>query len=198
MTEIALAPYLTFCLIATATPGPNNMINLAQGIHLGFRKALPFAIGTGIGVGSVLFAVTLGLGAAITASPAVAHIMRFATIGYLLYLAWKIASSGPIREGEPASALGFWGGIAFQWVNPKTWASALAMATTYLPERPTVPSALAAAAIFCTIAWMTQPLWIGFGSAMRGWLQNARVALLINGMLAIVLLGSTLPYLLLR
>src|SRR5262245_7749311 len=133
MPDLALVPFLLFCLVATLTPGPNNMINLAQGMRLGFWPALPFAIGTGFGVGSLLFAVALGLGAVATASPVISTIMRVATAAYLLYLAWKIATSGPIGEDRSVTALGFWGGIGFQWINPKTWASSMAMATTYLP-----------------------------------------------------------------
>lgn len=198
MNDLTLAPFLAFCVIATVTPGPNNMINLAQGVRLGFWRAMPFAIGTGIGVGSLLCTVILGLGAAITASPLVAEIMRVATIGYLLYLAWNIAMSGPIDGEGRLSALGFWGGVGFQWINPKTWASAMAMATTYLPPHPSLGAAGLAANVFCVVAWAMQPVWIGFGSALRGWLQNARIALLVNVVMAILLLATTLPFLLAR
>jgi threonine/homoserine/homoserine lactone efflux protein len=195
MPELSFAPFLLFCFVATLTPGPNNMINLAQGMRLGFWPALPFAIGTGLGVGSLLFIVALGFGAAATASPSITTIMRAATTVYLLYLAWKIASSGSIGEDRPGTALGFWGGIGFQWVNPKTWASALAMATTYLPANTTYQGAFVAAAAFCAMAWLTQPVWIGFGSALRRLFGDPRKAALANAGLAILLLSSTLPYL---
>ena len=165
MNEIALIPFLLFCLIATATPGPNNMINLAQGMRLGFWRAMPFALGTGLGVGSLLFAVVMGLGAATAASPTINLIMRTATGIYLIYLAWKIATSPPLGEDSPGAGLGFWGGIGFQWINPKTWASSMAMTTAYLPLNPSYQSALISAGLFCMIAWLTQPAWIGFGSA---------------------------------
>src|SRR5262245_45632532 len=121
MADLALVPFLLFCLVATLTPGPNNMINLAQGMRLGFWPALPFAVGTGFGVGSLLFAVALGLGAAAAGSPAISNFMRIGTIAYLLYLAWKIATSGPIGEHHSSTSLGFWGGVGFQWINPKSW-----------------------------------------------------------------------------
>ncbi len=196
MTELSIAPFMLFCLIATATPGPNNMINLVQGMRLGFWRAMPFAIGTGLGVGSLLFAVAMGIGAATAASPAINMIMRAATGLYLLYLAWKIATSGSIGEETPGASIGFWGGIGFQWINPKTWASSMAMATTYLPPDPSRQSALIAAGIFCTIAWLTQPAWIGFGGALRHLLTDPRKATVINLGFAALLLASTLPFLL--
>jgi threonine/homoserine/homoserine lactone efflux protein len=196
MAEISLAPFMLFCLIATATPGPNNMINLAQGMQLGFWRAMPFAIGTGLGVGSLLFAVAIGLGAATSASPVINMIMRAVTGLYLLYLAWKIATSRGIGDNTAGIGLGFWSGIGFQWINPKSWASAMAMATTYLPANPSHQGALAAAGVFCAIAWLTQPAWIGFGGALRRLLSDPRQATLINIGLAVLLLASTLPFLL--
>jgi len=132
MAELSLAPFALFCLIATATPGPNNMINLAQGMRVGFWRALPFAVGTGFGVGSLLFVVALGLGAAAAASPIVSLVMRVATGLYLLYLAWKIATSAPMGESTPGAALGFWGGIGFQLINPKSWVINYALAALLL------------------------------------------------------------------
>jgi len=79
MAELSLAPFALFCLIATATPGPNNMINLSQGLRVGFWRALPFALGTGFGVGLLLLAVAMGLGAAAAALPTVNLVMRVAT-----------------------------------------------------------------------------------------------------------------------
>lgn len=189
---------MLFCLVATVTPGPNNMINLAQGVQLGFWHALPFAIGTGLGVGSLLFAVAMGLGAATSASPLVNLVMRAVTGLYLLYLAWKIAMSGPVGEKASQVGLGFWGGIGFQWINPKTWASSMAMSTTYLPPDPSVIGSVMAACIFCSIAWLTQPLWIGFGGVLRHLLTDRRTATIVNIGFAILLLASTLPFLVMR
>jgi threonine/homoserine/homoserine lactone efflux protein len=194
-TELSLVPFLLFCLIATITPGPNNMINLAQGMRLGFWGALPFAVGTGFGCGSLLFAVATGLGAATTSSPTINLGMRMLTGLYLLYLASKIASSGPIGEEVSRASLGFWSGIGFQWINPKSWASSMAMATTYLPSSPSYREALIAALVFCAVGWLTQPVWIGFGGVLRHLLSNRRSAAIINWSLAALLLGSTLPFL---
>jgi threonine/homoserine/homoserine lactone efflux protein len=198
MNELSIAPFVLFCLLASATPGPNNMINLAQGMRLGFWRALPFALGTGLGVGSLLFAVATGLGAAVAASPRINLIMRVATGLYLLYLAWKIATAKPMGEDTPGAALGFCGGIAFQWINPKSWASAMAMATAYLPPAPSSRSAIIAGCIFCAIAWLTQPAWIGFGGALRRVLSDPRWSAPINRALAVLLLVSTLPFLIMQ
>lgn len=198
MFELSILPFTVFCLIATGTPGPNNMINLAQGVRQGFWRALPFALGTGLGVASLLIAMAMGLGAAMWALPWLVQVLRAVTLAFLLYLAWRIATAGPIGEHGDVSGLGFLSGIGFQWVNPKTWASAMTMATTYLPPRPSLGDALLAGAIFCVVAWLTQPVWIAFGTALRRLLSNARRATVINIAMAVLLLASTVPMLLPR
>lgn len=198
MSEIAILPFVLFCLIATGTPGPNNMINLAQGVRQGFLRSLPFALGTGLGVASLLIAVALGLGAAFQALPWLNVVMRGATVLFLLFLAWKIAISGPVGDRGEVANLGFASGIGFQWVNPKTWASAMTMVTTYLPPHPSAGDAVLAGAIFCVVAWLVQPVWIGFGTALRRLLGDARRAMVVNVGMAVLLLASTLPVLLFR
>ena len=58
--------------------------------------------------------------------------LRIAGALYLIWLAWKIANSGPAGEGKARPApMTFLGAAAFQWVNPKAWAMALTAVTAY-------------------------------------------------------------------
>jgi len=196
MTGFQILPFVVFCLAATGTPGPNNMINLAQGGRLGFWRALPFAVGTGFGIASVLIAVSLGLGAVFEALPWARVLMAIVTLLVLLFLAWRIATAGPLRAEENVRRIGVVGGVGFQWINPKTWVASIAMATVYLPDDPTLPVILLAGLLFCLVSWVTQPIWIGFGSALRNVLSNDKYALSFNWIMAALLLASTLPLLL--
>jgi threonine/homoserine/homoserine lactone efflux protein len=172
------------------------MINLAQGIRLGFWRALPFAFGTGLGIASLLIAVALGLGAAFHALPWLNLAMRAAALAFLLYLSWKIAVSGPLRDSAKVDKLGFLSGVGFQWVNPKTWASAMTLVSTYLPSSAPALDILLMGLIFCVAGLIAQPLWIGFGTGFRRLLSDPRRALPVNVAMAILLLASTLPSLL--
>jgi threonine/homoserine/homoserine lactone efflux protein len=53
-------------------------------------------------------------------------------------LAWKIASAPPPGEGGRGRVLGFFGAMAFQWINPKAWLIAIAAAGEYLSLRAIV------------------------------------------------------------
>ncbi len=164
MSQIPFLPLILFCLIASGTPGPNNMINLAQGVRLGFVRALPFAIGTGLGLAVLLAVVALGLGAAFQALPGLRLAMKALTAGFLIYLAWKLVTAGPLGEGSAETGLGFGAGVLFQWINPKSWFAVLSIATTYLPPQPGLAQALAGGAVLGLVSQLTQPVWIGFGT----------------------------------
>ncbi|TGS85206.1 LysE family translocator, partial [bacterium M00.F.Ca.ET.177.01.1.1] len=80
-----------------------------------------------------------GLGAVLTAFPALHAGLKIAGAVYLLYLAWKIAMSRSLSgKGETnARPMRFVDAAAFQWVNPKAWVMAItAMAVYTNPERP--------------------------------------------------------------
>jgi len=196
MDQFALIPFAVFCAVASGTPGPNNTINLAQGVRLGFRGAMPFAIGAGLGVGSLLIAVSLGLGAAFRVLPWLHTAMTVLATLFLLYLAWRIATAGPLQADGDVKRVGLLGGFGFQWVNPKTWAATTTMATTYLPPDPPPETVALAGVMFCVIGWITQPIWIGFGTALRTFLRDARRAAVFNAAMAALLLLATLPILL--
>ena len=196
MPEFSVLPFALFCLVATGTPGPNNMINLAQGVRLGFWPALPFALGTGFGIASLLIAVALGLGSVFQLFPWLHLLMKGATILFLLYLAWKIATAGPLNSNGDLRRIGFFGGMTFQWINPKTWAASMTMATTFLPPDPSPSHAFLAGLIFCLVSWGTQPMWIMFGNRVRNFLAAPRHAHLFNAAMAALLLAVTLPILL--
>lgn len=195
MSDIALLPLFLFCLAATGTPGPNNLINLAQGVRVGFWRAAPFAIGAGVGLASMLALAGLGLTAAFTAYPALHWIMRALSGGFVLYLAWRLVRAGPISEADEGERVGFWGGAAFQWINPKSWFATLAIATTYLPTDAGLDAALLAGGVLGVTSQLTQPLWILFGTALRRFLGDPRRAKAVYWAMALLLIGSMAPVL---
>lgn len=188
--------YATFCLIMAATPGPNNMMMLASGVRFGTRRSMPLAAGVAVGMAVLFSATGLGLGAAFAALPALAVALRLLSALFLMWLAWKIATAGPLqRDHDDLDILGFGTGIAFQWVNPKSWAAAMSAAATYLPESAGFPTVAAGAAIMAVVALFATTLWIVFGVWLSRFLHAPRRAHAFNIAMAVLLLASTLPIL---
>ena len=167
------AALVGFAFVSSVTPGPNNMMLLASGVNFGFRRTVPHMLGIGFGFASLLLGVGFGLGALLTAFPALHLALKLAGGTYLLYLAWRIASSRTLAEAGSASRpMSFLEAAAFQWINPKAWVMAVtAMAIYTSPEAP-VLSVLLVAVAFALVNLPSVSVWAGFGTALRGWLAD--------------------------
>src|SRR5690606_6658477 len=110
-----------FAFTTSITPGPNNLMLLASGVNFGFRRTIPHMLGIGVGFFSLLIGVGLGLGALLESIPVLYVALKFAGGTYMLFLAWKIATSRTIGEskGTKTRPMKLREAAVFQWVNPK-------------------------------------------------------------------------------
>jgi threonine/homoserine/homoserine lactone efflux protein len=127
----ALPAAMLFALVTSITPGPNNTMLLASGVNFGFRRTLPHLLGISAGVAILSTLVGLGLAQAFARFAWLYTVLETLSVAYLLYLAWKIATSSTVqvRDGE-RRPMRFIEAAAFQWVNPKAWMMVLTAATT--------------------------------------------------------------------
>lgn len=198
MTDAAtLIPFLVFCVVLTGTPGPNNMMALASGVRVGVRRSMPLVSGIAVGVALQLVAVGLGLGAVLHAHPAVHDVMRIAGAAFLIWLAYKIASSGPIGgDTEERAPLGFMGAVAFQWINPKAWVITTGATAAYIPADGYALNLAVAAALMAAISVPCVSIWSAGGSALRRLLVQPAYAHAFNIAAAVLLVAATVPILL--
>ncbi|MEI9414099.1 LysE family translocator [Mesorhizobium sp. Cs1321R2N1] len=174
MSLDAFLALLVYAFVTSITPGPNNLMLLASGVNFGLVRSVPHMLGISIGFLVLLLAVGLGLGAVLTAFPALHTGLKIAGAVYLLYLAWKIAMSRSLSgKGETnARPMRFIDAAAFQWVNPKAWVMAItAMAVYTNPERPFLSVILIGMA-FTVVNLPSVSVWAGFGTALRGFLSD--------------------------
>ncbi|KTT48722.1 lysine transporter LysE [Pseudomonas oryzihabitans] len=195
MTDLAvLLPFLLFCLIMTATPGPNNALVLASGAHLGVRRTLPLILGIALGVGLQLAVLGLGLGVILDALPGLQRLFGVLGLAYLLLLAWRIATSGPVRlDTEPSGHPGLLGGAAFQWLNPKAWTLSISAAAAYIPVENHELNVAVAATLLAMLSIPCVGVWAVAGEALRDLLADERRARYFNLAMATALLAATLP-----
>src|SRR5437868_12121532 len=94
MTAGQAITFLVFAVVAAITPGPSNLILTSTGAKVGLLRGLPCLGGVVIGMGLMMVLVAFGLGNVVLASPLLILILKWAGIGFLLWLAWKIATAG--------------------------------------------------------------------------------------------------------
>jgi threonine/homoserine/homoserine lactone efflux protein len=144
----------------------------------------------------LLLAVGFGLGALLETFPAVYTVMKFAGGAYLLWIAWKIATSRSIAEGKAGTQpMSFLEAAAFQWVNPKAWVMAVSAMATYTDARNYTVSVLIVGLAFAIVNFPSVSTWAGFGSALRQWLSDPVRLKWFNVSMALLLVASLWPML---
>ncbi|MEZ2127120.1 MULTISPECIES: LysE family translocator [unclassified Sinorhizobium] len=185
-----------FAFTTSITPGPNNMMLFASGVNFGFRRTIPHMFGIAAGFLSLLLAVGLGLGALLHMVPAAYTALKFAGGAYLVWIAWKIASSRSIGEGQSGTKpMSFLGAAAFQWVNPKAWVMAVTAMATYTNPELYLLSVLLVGFAFAVVNLPSVSTWAGFGSALREWLSDPARLKWFNITMAVLLVLSLWPML---
>ena len=192
---LALLPALTlFTFVSSITPGPNNLMLMTSGLNFGFGRTVPHLLGVGLGFTVMVLLVGLGLAEIFMRAPVLLLVLKGLGAAYLLYLAVKIARSGPPRTGVARGIpLTFLQAAAFQWVNPKAWIMAVTACATYtLPDRYTF-SVLVIAAVFGVVNLPCVSVWVGFGSGLRRLLADPAKLKIFNYTMAALLVVSLYP-----
>lgn len=190
-----LAAVLPFAIVMSFTPGPNNLMLASSGARFGFLRTVPHQAGIVIGFAIMTLGVGLGIAAIITAVPAVYLAMRIASLVYMLYLAWKIATA----EGATSVAgrdvpMGFLAAAAFQWINPKAWIMTLTAVTTYTTPRGDMRlQIILLTGVFAVVGIASSSTWAVFGQLIGRYLTSPRRRSIFNWTMALLLLASIIP-----
>jgi threonine/homoserine/homoserine lactone efflux protein len=195
MTVDLFFAMLAYAFAMSATPGPNTLMLLASGVNFGYRPTVPHQLGIILGLASMLALVGAGLGAAILSIPPLLIGMKAASIAYMLYLAWKIAGSGPPSTGtaQGARPMTFYEAALFQWVNPKAWAMALSGVAGYTRPEAYLLTLGVFVAVLLTISFPVTSAWVVAGVKLRAVLQSPRALRAFNWTMAALLVASLWP-----
>lgn len=197
MTTDQLIALAIFAAVSSGTPGPNNLMLMTSGVNFGMKRSMPHLMGITLGFCFMIFCVGMGLQSMFIVFPKLEVVLRYVGTAYLLWLAWKIANSGPVGDGKSsAKPMGFWAAAAFQWVNPKAWFMAISAITTYASSasgESKLSQVLLVVLVFGVINLPLVACWGWFGSAMRRFLQDSKNLKLFNITMAVLLVSSLYP-----
>lgn len=193
MTE--LLPLMTYCLVMSGTPGPNNVMLATSGANFGYRGALPAILGIQFGVFVQTMAVCIGLGTVFIAYPLIQQVLRITGALYLVYLAWKL-SGASVAEAHSATPISFGQAALFQALNPKTWVKSVTLASVFMPVGlSAVNAALLVAVLGTLVGFPCSSMWALFGVSIRGLLRDPRKRRVFNLSMGATLLILALMFL---
>lgn len=155
-----MIPYLAFGASQVATPGPANMALMATGARFGFRASLPFVAGVALGKQLIIWPIGFGLLSLADSAPWAFEILKYASIAYIFWLAWKVAnlrlSSGDADIRPP----GFLAGLWVHPLNPKAWAMIIGGFTNFVREdTPTLQATATIAICLLACQLVFHPMW---------------------------------------
>ncbi len=192
----SLLPFLLTTFALVGSPGPNTLSVAAVGAAYGRSKGVPYLLGICLGVLAVVALVGSGLAALVLSFPGVKPVVTTLAGIYLLYLAYKIATAGPLGSHRSAASLNppaWYAGFALSLVNPKAYASVAAVFSQYvLVTNNLLADSLLKAGLFMAAIVMVNIAWLLVGSAISRHLRDAQTSKVVNRIFAALLIASVL------
>ncbi len=179
---------LSFVLITTFTPGPNNISAASLGVVHGYKDTLNYQAGMAAGVWVMMILAAWVSASLLRYFPAIEPVLRWIGAAYILYLAFSILKASYAFDGGELKPLGFGRGFMLQLLNPKLVAYGLTLFATFLAPITSSLALLAlAAALLAVTAFCATSTWALFGAAIKVYLRQPRVKTIVNILLALLL-----------
>lgn len=158
--------FLIFASAMVGTPGPANMVLLSAGARFGLRRALPFVAGVLLGKQLIIWPIGYGLMEMAGRAPLVFEVLKWASVAYIFWLAWRIAGSR-ISTTTQTKVPGFFAGLIVHPLNPKAWAMVTVGFTSFVAEgTPTFTATAVIALSLMSVQLVLHPLWTLGGQAI--------------------------------
>lgn len=178
--NVTLGPLLLFILVASVTPGPNNLLLMRSGARFGVARSVPHMVGVQVGFQGLLLLAHLGVGALLLALPGGFTALRWACFAYLLWLTLAIvrdaraeaatAAAKPSAEhpSHAAKPMRWFEATMFQLINAKAWMMAVtAVSAFYGTAQPTFQDLAVVALVCVSIGAPSMLVWNIWGAAIE-------------------------------
>lgn len=193
MTPVEFTALMALCTAASFTPGPNTTLSTALAANLGFKRALRFVFAVPVGWGLLFSACAGGMGALVVALPPLRLGIQVLGVGYLLWLALKLARSGTLSQVDSAQLqVTFWQGVMLQFLNIKAWMLALTVVAGWLAGRADGSARFVQILpLMLAFGFFSNLTYALIGSLLRDWLSGpahsgARLRWFNRGMAAVL------------
>ena len=181
-----------FAMVLYGTPGPAIISLTASGAAYGFRRSVPYLLGLVAGTLVTVSVAAFGLGYLFTEFPVVYETLRYLSLAYIFYLAYRIAR-GNMAESEDPKPWHLGHGILLSLVNPKAYVAAIAIITQFATAGEAYTRSVAILTVVIAIVLsIVDTAWLYAGQWMKTLFSSPGAARALNWTLAIVLVASVL------
>ncbi|WP_110655778.1 LysE family translocator [Salinicola halimionae] len=168
VTTLAVTALLLF-----GSPGPGPMTIVATSATFGIRRTISLYLGILLGLGLSMVAASLGLATLLAAWPSLKSALQILGGLYVLYLAYRIATTPLDPNQAGGSCLTLTDGVLLNILNPKSYAVLLVIYSKFLlPVSPVVAAYLMTMLTCMAVAVITNLFWLCLGGAIRPLFQH--------------------------
>ncbi len=195
MSSDELFALIALATVGTFTPGPNTALSATIAANHGLRRALPFVCAVPAGWGILLILNAAGLGVMVLGFPPLRWGLLATGVLYLLWLAYKLASTQSLSEAAQGPIVGFQQGVMLQFINIKAWFLALSVVSGWvIGHDDTLARLLETLPIFMFFGLTSNLTYAWIGASLRDWLRGpddtAKRLQWFNRLMALALLGT--------
>jgi cysteine/O-acetylserine efflux protein len=193
MNEL-VAPCLSYVLLMTFTPGPNNVSASALGLRQGFRGSLPYLLGITTGFLAIMLSGGLLTEFLTRNYSAISPWLKWIGVVYMAWLAISLFLDSPKKKGEGgALTTSYAGGLFLQFVNPKGILYGVTVYTSFASLLTgSLGRTFGSALILTAIGFASISTWCLAGSALSRFFAKRGFRLVFNGIMALLLAYSAL------
>ena len=184
--------FTALLVLATAmsfSPGPNTTLSTALAANGGLRHAMRVVVAVPVGWSLLLALCAAGIGTLVVAVPALRWGIKALGVGYLLWLAWRLARSATLGQANAAQLnVGFVQGVALQFLNIKAWLLALTLVAGWIAGQPNALHRFAIVTpVMLFYAFTSNFTYAAMGALLRNWLAEGTRLLWFNRCMAAIL-----------
>jgi len=184
-----------FWFVAAYTPGPNNVVASYSGFNFGIIKTIPHILGVTLGFTSLVFLLTIGLINIFKLFPIIQVVMKYLGTLFLIYLAYKIATSTKSDDPKKQNPVKFIETFLFQYLNPKGVTVAIIVVSTYVELGQNYINYATQVVLLALLFSSTSiTLWTFIGKFLRKFATNEKFIKYFNYVMSSLLLLSIITF----
>jgi threonine/homoserine/homoserine lactone efflux protein len=191
MDTAALGMFLTAAVGLLGSPGPAIAAIVAVGRARGLVGGLPYLLGLQLGLATAAGITAAGLFSLLAAFPSALRVMTIGATVYLIYLAYKIASSpvGDIAQASNGAHASPAAGFLLGVTNPKAYLAFTSLLASYTLIRGSVQQdTLTKWFLLVAVMIVVDIVWLYVGVFLRGLILSPNSERVLNVVLGLTVL----------
>lgn len=184
--------FILACIVIELTPGPNMTYLAALSAMHGRKAGLSMVAGISLGLLIIGVAAAFGAAAIVAETPALYHLLRWAGVLYMCWLAWDTwrTPTDDARIETGFNPRHFRRGLITNLLNPKAALFYLTVFPRFIDDaQPALPQSLTMTIVYVGIATVIHVFIAVLGARARPLLNNPRHMRHVRRAFAFILLG---------